>query len=284
MAAYFRLSLNYETMVKTLSVLDVFKILPGRNCQDCGYMTCLAFATAVIKEGIPIESCPYLSAEAVEITPGLKRQQKAGIGRRRLKIEAAVEALLEKLAPLDFAPIAPGLGAQYGMEGKRPYLEITYFGLPYRIFKDGVRYPPAADDNPWDAVLLYNFVYSHGNSAPSGRWIAMQDLLNSVSKAADIRELQQKLAFWADGHFEKLQKNAEKLGGKRATLETKADVSLLFNPLEKVPVLLIFYKSDPAEGFPADAQFLFDSRIVAYLDMESTVYLVERLVEKLTVV
>jgi hypothetical protein len=269
-------------MVKTLSVLDVFKILPGRNCRDCGYMTCLAFATAVIKEGIPIENCPHLSGETAGITPTLKRQQKAGIGRRRLKIEAAVEALLEKLAPLDFAPIAPGLGAKYGMEGKRPYLEIAYFGLQYRIFKDGVRYPPGADDNPWDTVLLYNLVYSRGNSDPSGRWLAMQDLQNSVSKAADIRELQQKLASWADAHFDTLLQNAERLGGTPASPETGADLSMLLHPLVKVPVRITFYKSDPAEGFPADAQFLFDSRIVSYLDMEATVYLVERLVEKLT--
>jgi hypothetical protein len=266
-----------------LSVLDVFRILPGLNCRDCGYMTCLAFATAVIKEGIPIENCPHLSGGADEITPGLKRQQQAGIGRRRVKLEIAAEALLEKLAPLDFAPIAPGLGATYQTEGTRPYLEVSYFGLPYRIFKDGAHYPPGADDNPWDAVLLYNFVHSRGNSDPSGRWIAMQDLQNSVSKTADIRELQRKLASWGDIHFEKLLKNAEKLGGKRAELETAADLSMLFQPLEKVPVLLIFHKSDPAEGFRADAQFLFDSRIVSYLDMESTVYLVERLVEKLTV-
>jgi hypothetical protein len=264
------------------SVLDIFRILPGRNCRDCGYMTCLAFATAVIKEGIPIETCPHLSDDLSHLAPGLKSQQQAGVGRRRVKLEMAAEALLEKLAPLNFATIAPGLGATYEIEGSKPYLEVSYFGLPYRIFKDGAHYPPGADDNPWDAVLLYNFVYSRGNSDPSGRWIAMQDLQNSVSKAADIKELQQKIASWSDVHFEKLLENAGKLGGKRAELETAADLSMLFHPLEKVPVLLIFHHSDPAEGFRADAQFLFDSRIVAYLDMESTVYLVERLVEKLT--
>ena len=265
-----------------LSVLDIFRILPGRNCRDCGYMTCLAFAAAVIKEGVSIETCPHLSDDVSQIAPRLKRQQQAGIGKRRVKVEMAAEALLEKIAPLNFKPIAPGLGATYGIEGERPYLEIRYFGLPYRILKDGVHYPPGSDDNPWDAVLLYNFVYSRGNSESSGKWIAMQDLQNSVSKAADIKELQQKIASWGDAHWDKLLENAEKLGGERTALETPADLSMLFHPLEKVPVLVIFYKSDAAEGFRADAQFLFDSRIVSYLDMEATVYLVERLVEKLT--
>ncbi len=265
-----------------LSVLDVFKILPGRNCRDCGYATCLAFATAVIKDGIPIETCPHLSGEADSIAPGLKKQQKAGIGRRRLKIDMAVEALIEKIAPLNFSSIAPGLGATYKTVGEKPYLELSYFGSLYRIFKNRIDYPPDADDNPWDTVLLYNFVYSRGNSDPTGKWIAMQDLQNSVSKAADIRELQQRLASWADTHFDGLLKNAEKLAGRPGPPDTRADFSMLFYPLERVPVWVIFYKSDPAEGFPADAQFLFDSRIISYLDMEATVYLVERLVDKLT--
>jgi hypothetical protein len=265
-----------------LSVLDVYKLLPRQNCGDCGYKSCLAFATAAIKDGASLDGCLHLSDAADKIIPGLQFQQKAGIGRRRLSIENAVAAMHEKMAPLDFSPLAAGLGAALGTEREDQYLELSYFGHPYRIFKDRVIYPQGADDDPWDAVLLYNFVYSGGNDNPSGRWISMKDLKNSVSKAADIKELQTTLAAWTDTNFEKLKNNAEKIGGIPAALETTADLSLLFSPLVKIPVLLAFYKSEPAEGFPADAQFLFDSTIVSYLDMESIVFLTERIVKKLT--
>jgi hypothetical protein len=264
-----------------LSVLDIYKLLPRQNCGDCGYKSCLAFAAAVIKDGVSLEGCFHLPEATGKIIPGLQTQQKAGIGRRRLSIENAVAAMHAKMEPLDFSALAPGLGATWGAEGEDQYLELSYFDLPYRIFKDRVIYPPGADDDPWDAVLLYNFVYSGGNDNPSGRWISMKDLKNSVSKAADIKELQTTLAAWADSHFEKLKNNAEKIGGIPASLTT-ADLSLLFLPLKKIPVALMFYKSDPAEGFPADAQFLFDSTIVSYLDMESIVFLTEKVVKRLT--
>jgi len=265
-----------------LSVLDVFKVLPRQNCGDCGYETCMAFATAVIKDGVGIEGCFHLPAEAEKIFPGLRSQQKAGIGRKRLSIENALAAMHRKVLPLDFSAIAAGLNATFGMDGEAPFLDLDYFGLPYRIFKNRVSYPTGADDDPWDAVLLYNFVCSQGCSALSGKWISMKDLPNSVSKAADIKELQTQLAVWGDGHFEKLRENAEKTGGTPETLDTRSDAAIRFRPLEKTPVLLIFYKSDAAEGFAADAQFLFDASIVHYLDMESTVFLTERLVRKLT--
>lgn len=265
-----------------LSVLDVFKVLPRQNCGDCGYDSCMAFATAVIKEGVGVDGCLHLPPEAEKIFPGLKSQQKAGIGRKRLSIENALAAMHEKVLPLDFSAIAAGMNATFGMDGEAPFLDLVYFGLPYRIFKDSVRYPPGADDDPWDAVLLYNFVCSQGSVALSGKWISMKDLPNSVSKAADIKELQTQLAAWGDGHFEKLKENAEKIGGTPETLETRSDAAIRFWPLEKTPVLLIFYRTDPTEGFAADAQFLFDASIVHYLDMESTVFLTERLVRKLT--
>ncbi len=265
-----------------LSVLDIYKLLPRQNCGDCGYETCLAFATAVIKDGVSLDGCLHLPEAAGKIIPGLQTQQTAGIGRRRLSIENAVAAMRAKMGPLDFSALAAGLGARWGTEGEEHYMELSYFDLPYRIFKDRVIYPQGADGDPWDAVLLYNLVSSAGDSAPSGQWISMKDLKNSVSKAADIKELQTTLAVWADNNSEKLKENAEKIGGIPATLETKTDLALLFAPFAKIPVLLIFYKSDPAEGFPADAQFLFDSTIVSFLDMESIVFLTERIVKELT--
>lgn len=265
-----------------LSVLDVFKILPRQNCGDCGYETCMAFATAVIKDGVGIDGCCHLPAAAEKIFPGLKLQQKAGIGKKRLSIENALTAMHEKVLPLDFSAVAPGLNAAFGMEGDSPYLVIDYFGLTCRLFKDKVVYPPGADDDPWDSVLLYNLVYNQGDRAVTGKWISMKDLPNSVSKAADIKELQAQLASWGDGHFEKLLANAEKIGGIAEKIETRADAAFRFRPLAKIPVLLIFYKSDAVEGFPADAQFLFDASIVNYLDMESIVFLTERIVKKLT--
>ena len=78
----------------------------------------------------------------------VRAQQEAGVGRRRESMAISLEVLQEKVAPLDFAALAEGLGAAYGEEAGRPYLSLTYFGHPLQVFKDELRYPPGARPTP----------------------------------------------------------------------------------------------------------------------------------------
>jgi len=265
-----------------LSVLDIFKVLPQSNCGDCGHKTCLAFATAVIKEGEELEKCPHLSAPAQKLAPAVKTQQEAGVGRRRESVAIAAEVLQDKVAPLDFAALAPGLGAAYGADHGKPYLTINYFGLPVQVFKDQVRYPAGVAEDPWDAILLYNYIASQGHQPPTGEWIAFNALPNSVSKVKTLNRLEQKLADWASGKLDELQQRALALGAQPASQIETGDLALIFWPLPRVPILLMFYEADAAEGFAAQAQLLFDAKIGSYLDLESSLFLVEKLIERLT--
>ncbi|MDD3579923.1 MAG: DUF3786 domain-containing protein [Desulfobacca sp.] len=264
-----------------LSVLDIYKVLPQNNCGDCGYKSCLAFATAVIKEGEDLEKCHHLSAQARKLAPTIKNQQEAGVGRRRESVAIAAEALHDKVAPLDFAALAPGLGATYGADHGRPHLIINYFGQPLQVFKDQVRYPPGVTEDPWDAILLYNYIASQGHQPPTGEWIAFNALPNSVSKVKTLNRLEQKLADWASGKIEELRQRARALGAQPASQTAAADLALVFWPLPRVPILLMFYEADAAEGFGAQAQMLFDTQIGSYLDLESSLFLVEKLIERL---
>ena len=47
-----------------LSGLDIYKLLPKTNCRQCGLPTCLAFAMQLAKKTLPLEKCPFISAEA----------------------------------------------------------------------------------------------------------------------------------------------------------------------------------------------------------------------------
>ena len=40
-----------------LKYLDVFKLLPGTNCKECGELTCLAFATKVVLQEVNAARC-----------------------------------------------------------------------------------------------------------------------------------------------------------------------------------------------------------------------------------
>jgi hypothetical protein len=56
-----------------------------------------------------------------------------------------------------------------------------------------------------------------------------------------------------------------------------ADVALLFRPLPRIPILLLFWDQDEAERFDARVKLLFDETIVEHLDIESILFLSERL-------
>ncbi|MBI9088796.1 MAG: hypothetical protein JEZ12_06240 [Desulfobacterium sp.] len=46
---------------KPLSVIDIFKLLPGTNCKKCGFKTCMAFAATLSRNMTTPSKCPYFS-------------------------------------------------------------------------------------------------------------------------------------------------------------------------------------------------------------------------------
>lgn len=264
-----------------ISALQLFKHLPRTNCGECGYPTCLAFATQVVVEGADLGGCPYLSPEAQALAGTIAAQQESGEGRKRDNFAIALKFLQEKVAPLDFAGLAAGLGATSGQEDGRPYLSLPYFGRLVQVFKDEVRYPAGDEENPWDAILLYNYIASQGQRPPSGQWIKFQGLPNSVSKTKTLLRLQQQLAEAFAGRAGELERKARELGGEPAAVAREADLQFLFQPLPRLPLLLVFHDAEPEEHFEAEAHFLFDAQVMDYLDLESLLFLVERLLDRL---
>jgi len=49
-----------------LKYLDVFKLLPGTNCGECGQPTCLAFAARLVQQEATIDQCSPLFNERFE--------------------------------------------------------------------------------------------------------------------------------------------------------------------------------------------------------------------------
>jgi acetyl-CoA decarbonylase/synthase, CODH/ACS complex subunit gamma len=49
-----------------LSGIEIFKMLPKTNCQECGVPTCMAFAMKLAAGQAELDACPYVSAEAKE--------------------------------------------------------------------------------------------------------------------------------------------------------------------------------------------------------------------------
>jgi hypothetical protein len=263
------------------TVLDLLKRLPRTNCGDCGLPTCMAFATQVIKEGEDLGKCPHLPPDAQELAGAISSQQQKGEGRRRESLAISLEVMHAKIAPLNFQDLAAGLGAVYGEEDGRPYLSFSFFGQTLMVFKDEVLYPPGVDANPWDAILLYNFIASGGKAEPTGTWITYNSLPNSVSKAKTLARLEKELAAHFAGQLDRLRRRAASLAAAPVQASENADFQGVFLPLPRVPVLLLFWDAEPEEDFQAQAHFLFDSTVNDFLDLESLLFLVEQLLDRL---
>ena len=73
-----------------LKGLDIFKLTPKKNCKECGSPTCMAFAMKVASGAVPIEKCPYMSADALatlsEATGPLMKTITVGAGSNEHKL------------------------------------------------------------------------------------------------------------------------------------------------------------------------------------------------------
>jgi len=84
------------------------------------------------------------------------------------------------------------------------------------------------------------------------------------------------------GKLDELLSVSKFLGATDMTAEmSSADSALLFKILPQVPVMLMFWNEDSDEGFEAQAKLLFDETVCEHLDIESIMFLSERLCQLL---
>jgi len=73
-----------------LKALDIYKLLPKKNCKECGDPTCLTFAMKLAGGKADVDLCPYLSDEAKSVLGASTRPPvrlvKIGVGERFFKV------------------------------------------------------------------------------------------------------------------------------------------------------------------------------------------------------
>lgn len=120
---------------KPVSPMDIFRLLPGSNCKDCGYPTCLAFAAALSRHFTSPDKCKHLPNPVEEKTTfqvieqdGKKRtvsldvdtswlrremsQQEAHIQRLQARLAAFEQQKASTLAEANESLISPLSGRE----------------------------------------------------------------------------------------------------------------------------------------------------------------------------
>lgn len=264
-----------------LSVVDLYRdVLPKTNCGDCGFPTCIAFAGMVVSDKHPLDGCPYLAPEVVErCNRELGVQYAAGKWTKRDLAQDALKWAMQRSASMNLADLPDRIGGTLVENNGGPALKLAFFAGHILIDADDIVRLDGVALTRWEKVFIYNHMAQGGCRVPKGTWKGFEEFPNTVSKVKTMaKQVESPLVERFHGRLKELAESAVDIGGRDVADEnSSADAVFFFQPLPRVPVMLLFWDEDLLDGFGATAKLLFDETVTDHLDIESIVFLSERL-------
>jgi hypothetical protein len=238
----------------------------------------------VVSEKLPLKKCPHLALDVVEkYQPELDDQHAAGKWTKKDMAQESLEWARERAASMRIEDLAERIGGTLIKDGDTPILELPYFADALLIKEGSISKRDGSELDRWEQVFIYNHMAQGGSTAPGDNWKGLEQFPNTISKIKSMREhVEIPLAKRFKGRSDELREAGRPLGGINMTDENlSADVALLFRALPRVPVLLLFWDEEEVETFDAQVKLLFDETITEHLDIESIIFLSEKLKELL---
>ena len=264
-----------------LSVVDLYRdVLAKTNCRECGFPTCLAFAGKVVSEKHPLRECPHIPPDLLarcEIE--LAEQYAKGKWLKRDMAEDALQWAKTKAASLVVEDLPARIGGELIRIGTQKALMLPYFKGFLHIRGTTLSRSDGGELTRYEQVFILNHLAQGGSCQPSGRWKGFVEFPNTVSKMVSMKTaVEDPLIARFSGRKEELRERALALGALPLPTNTgSADVAVVFTPLPRVPVALLFWDAAPGDDVPSQAKLMFDETVVEHLDIESIVFLSERL-------
>ena len=273
-----------EKLMKRLTPLHLYKLTAKSNCGECGLLTCLAYATQVITGEARLESCPYLDEQTLSgLRPLLAEQYQSGIGTKQEGFDKALQYLRKEMQQCRLEAVAASLGADYAEIDGVPTLELVYLGRTIRVNAEAVVDLDGRDVDPWEKIFIYNYVLG-GAAEPSGKWVGMESFPNSISKIKSLQgHCEERLAQAYAGKPERFARGVAAWGREVTAEVERTDFAAEFQVLPQLAVRILWWDEEPTEGFASQVKFLFDSRALETLDLESLLFACEQLTERLLV-
>jgi hypothetical protein len=241
------------------NAFEIFHFLDRSNCGKCGETTCLAFAGAVFLGQRKIHECPNVNREALE--------RVAGEPNKTITLEQDPGDLLEKLKSeighLDLAEAASRVGA--GFSGGKLTLKIL--GKDFSVDTRG-NLTTEIHINPWVAVPFLTYVL-HGQGLPvSGKWVSFRELTEGRERYPLFhKRCEEPMKKVADLYTPLFDDIVHLFGGKQVDKQFESDISVVLQPLPKVPVMICYWL--PEDGMDSSLYIFFDETADRNLDIGS---------------
>ena len=145
---------------------------------------------------------------------------------------------------------------------------IPFFGKSYSVSTKGIADPSGTRPHLSVSVILCKYLLMCPMIIPlGGNWLSFKDFKDAAPLIqAFFNTVTLPIAASFSTRLADLERAAKKLGGYRPYDDYPYDLSMQFDALSKVPLLLLF--NDIDEEFPAQCSILFEKRVETLLDME----------------
>lgn len=264
-----------------LSVVDLYRdVLPRTNCKDCGFPTCMAFASKVVAEKYPLKNCPYIPADLLaRCEVELQEQYAQGKWLKRDLAEDALSWARTRAASMKLEDLPARIGGEIVTFQEREGLKLPYFKDHVFICGLDISRMNGAELTRWEQVFILNHLAQGGRSNPKGHWKGFVQFPNTVSKVITmVKQVEEPLNERYSGKKDELVSQSLAIGGELVSdIEGSADAAIMFRPLPKVPVVLLFWDRASDEDFNGQVKLMFDETVTDHLDIESIVFLSERM-------
>jgi len=171
---------------------------------------------------------------------------------------------LSRIAGIDLKFAADKLDLQ--MSGDA--VIIPFFGKSYRVSAKEIADPAGKQPQLSTSVILCKYLLMCPMIVPlGGNWMSFKDFKDAAPLIqAFFNTVTQPIADSFSSRLADLEIAAKHIGGYPPVDDFPYDLSLRFDVLSKVPLLLLF--NDKDEEFPAQCSVLFEKRVEKLLDME----------------
>lgn len=148
-------------------------------------------------------------------------------------------------------------------------LKVAFFRQTYTVSHRGVSDPDGQMANPAISVLLMEYLLNKGNQTPEpSPWISFRECSGAGPLMGHFHENTVKtIERTFSGRLDSLKESGQKLGGDVLNDDGSFDLSIRFEALPGVPVLLRF--NDRDDSFASTCQILFKASSEKILGIHS---------------
>jgi uncharacterized protein DUF3786/putative Fe-S cluster protein len=246
-------------MAQFNNTMEIFKLLEKSNCRKCNKPTCLSFAAAVFQGQKKLDECPHLDTEIIK-RYGVKAGNRITLEQER---DETIERLKRKIATTDLSSAAQRLGAMFSDER----LTIKILGKNFSIDTKG-NITTDIHVHAWIIIPVINYIIDGAGVPVSGKWVPFRELEGGKTWYRLFGQRCEKpLKKVADTYTDLFEDMIRLFNGRQVENHYSSDISLVFHPLPKVPILICYWK--PEDGLESSLNIFFDSTAEENLNIES---------------